>query len=73
MMALLLKESPAQLLMSRHLRSSLPMTAAMPKLQGVKAALENRQARQKYYYDKTAKLLPELKPNDVVRFPGNKS
>ena len=71
-----LQESPAQLLMSRRLRSSLPMTAAMLKPQiskGVKAALEDRQARQKYYYDRSAKSLPELKPNDVVRFPGNKS
>ena len=70
------QESPAQLLMSRRLRSSLPMTAAMLKPQiskSVKAALEDRQARQKYYYDRSAKSLPELKPNDVVRFPGNKS
>ena len=39
-----LQESPAQLLMSRRLRSSLPMTAAMLKPQiskGVKAALED--------------------------------
>ena len=71
-----LQESPAQLLMSRRLRSSLPMTAMMLKPQigtGAKAALECRQARQKHYYDKTAKSLPELKSNDVVRYPGNKS
>ena len=70
-----LRESPAQLLMSRHLRSSLPMTAEMLKPQvstGAKAALEHRQARQKFYYDKTAKSLPELKSNDV-RYPRNKS
>ena len=52
------------------------MTTMMLKPQvstGAKAALECRQARQKHYYDKAAKSLPELKSKDVVRYPGNKS
>lgn len=51
-----LQESLAQLLMSRRLRSSLPMTAMMFKPQvtvGAKAALECWQVKQKHYYDKT--------------------
>ena len=71
-----LQESPAQLLMSRRLRSNLPMTATMLKphiSKGPKAILEQRQARQKHWYDRTAKPLSKLRPNDVVRYPGNKS
>ena len=71
-----LQESPSQLLMSRRLRASLPMTAAMLKPQtskGVITKLDQRQARQKHWYDKAARPLPELKPNDVVRYPGRKS
>ena len=48
-----LQELPAQLLMSRPLRSSLPMTAVMlkPKVStGAKAALECRQTKQKHHY-----------------------
>ena len=40
---------------------------------GAKAVLEWGQARQKHWYDRTVKSLSKLKPNDVVRYPGNKS
>ena len=58
-----LQESPAQLLMSRRLRSTLPMTVPWPLLQlhvsaNVKGKLKQRQSTQKKHYDKTAKNLP---------------
>ena len=66
-----IEESPAQLLMSRRLRSSLFMTGKMLKPdvpEGVRARLHHRQQRQKKIYDKTARTLPNLKPSDVVRY-----
>ena len=66
-----LQESPAQLLMSRRLRSTLPMTASMlqPYInENVKQKLKHRQTTQKRHYDKTTKKLPTLQPNDTVRY-----
>ena len=66
-----IEESLAQLLMSRRLRSSLPMTGTMlePDVpEGVRARLHHRQQTQKKIYDKTARALPNLKPGDVVRY-----
>ena len=71
-----LQESPAQLLMSRRLRSTLPMTASMlqPHInENVKQKLKHRQTTQKRHYDKTAKKLPTLQPNDTVRYQGKQS
>ena len=51
-----LSESPTQLLMGRHLRSSLPMlpwTLEPPNATQVKDKLVERQAGQKHYYDKS--------------------
>ena len=61
----------AQLLMGRRLQSTLPMLPSLLEQNAnkeVKEKLHKRQKQQKYYYDKTAKQLPPLKPNDVVRF-----
>ena len=71
-----LQESPTQLLMSRRLRSTLPMT--VPMLQphvsaNTKSKLKLRQNTQKKHYDKTAKNLPTLQPDDVVRYQGKQS
>ena len=66
-----LSESPAQLLMGRHLRSCLPMlpwTLEPENDAQVKEKLVERQAGQKRYYDKSSKPLPPLKPNDHVRY-----
>ena len=66
-----IEESPAQLLMNRRLRSSLPMTGAMlePDVpQNVRTKLCQRQKQQKGTYDKSAKTLCDLKPGDVVRY-----
>ena len=66
-----LDESPAQLLMSRHLRSSLPMAVTMfqPSVSvGVREKLKQRQQRQKGIYDNRTKPMSSLQPNDVVRY-----
>ena len=71
-----LQESPAQLLMSRRLRSTLPMTVSMlqPHISAnVKKKLKHKQTTQKKHYDKTAKNLPILQPDDVVRYQGKQS
>ena len=63
--------SPAQLLMSRHLRSGLPITVTtlQPFVnEGVREKLKQRQQQQKYRYDKQAKPLSNLQPKDVVRY-----
>ena len=55
--------------MSRRLRSSLLMTGTMlePNVpEGVRAM------RQKKIYDKTANTLPDLTPDDVVRYQKGK-
>ena len=62
--------------MSRRLRSTLPMT--VPLLQphvstNVKDKLKQRQSTQKKHYDKTAKNLPPLQPDDVVQYQGKQS
>ena len=70
-----LDESPAQLLMSRCLCSSLPMTATMfqPSThEGMREKLERRQQNQKCVYDQGAKPLAGLQPNDVVRYQAGK-
>ena len=71
-----LQESPAQLLMSRRLRSTLPMTSTMlqPHVSiNVKKKLKHKQTTQKRYYDKKAKNLPPVKPNDTVRYQGKQT
>ena len=64
-------KSPAQLLMSRRLRASLPMTGKMlePEIpENTRVKLDHRQQKQKRSYDKATKSLPELKPGDVIRY-----
>ena len=64
-----MNESPAELLMGRKLQSTLPMLPSLLEQscnEEVKEKLHGRQVQQKHYYDKTAKQLPPLKPNDVV-------
>ena len=64
-----LEYSPAQLLMSRTLRSKLPTAEKLlqPKVVDAHDALKRRQVRQKTYYDKHAAPLAPLRPGDVVR------
>jgi len=62
--------SPSQLIMGRRLRTTLPVTKSILRpiysLKGVKKTLENRQTIQKHYFDRKAKALPKLKPNQLV-------
>ena len=63
--------SPAQLLMSRHLRSVLPATPNQltPKIiepSQVSEQLKKKQQIHKKYYDQGSRPLSELKPNDAV-------
>ena len=59
-----LKESPAQLLMSRMLKSKLPTSASLLKLTVVENAPEKLKGwrdKQKMYYDRNAKPLPHIR------------
>ena len=64
--------SPAQLLMSRRLRSVIPTTDAQlqPKAiapDQVREKLKLKQAKQKHYFNKHSKHLPMLEEGDRVR------
>jgi hypothetical protein len=60
--------SPAEILMSRKLRTRLPLVSSQlkPKTHFIKSDLKKRQASQKKYYDRTAKQRPAFKPGDNV-------
>ncbi|MES9901692.1 MAG: RNase H-like domain-containing protein, partial [Sedimenticola sp.] len=63
--------SPAQLLMNRMLRDHIPTKAKLLQPQipvNAKQQLQNKQQQQKRYYDRNAKDLKKLKPNDVIRY-----
>ena len=62
--------SPAQLLMSRRLRSPIPVAdhLLMPQVvENAREKLLQRQVRQKYYYDRGSRPLSTLQPGDTVR------
>ena len=65
-----LNYSPAQILMSRRLRAKLPMSSNLlkPAIVNVYDDLCARQARQKVYFDRSAKSLPVLQKGDKVRY-----
>lgn len=69
-----LDESPAQLLMGRHIRSALPMTGTLLQpfvSEGTREKLEQRQQWQKHAYDGRTPL-SILQPDDVVRYQAGK-
>ena len=71
-----LKESPAQLLMSRMLKSKLPTSASLLKPKVVENApekLKGRRDKQKMYYDRNAKPLPQIKERETVRIRKGKT
>ncbi|KAI8498512.1 hypothetical protein Bbelb_237140 [Branchiostoma belcheri] len=64
--------SPAQLLMGRRLRTRLPTTneQLMPQSvnhKDVRQQLQDKQQRQKTWYDRNARSLPTLTPGNAVR------
>lgn len=64
-----LKESPAQLLMSRMLKSKLRTTAPLLKPQVIHNAyhkVKERRDKLKSYYDRNAKPLLEIQPHETV-------
>ena len=65
--------SPAQLLMSRNLRSKIPVTTKLlqPKVTDGRSQLQNRQDKQKAYHDRHVKELKPLKAGNVVRIRHN--
>jgi hypothetical protein len=72
---LLTGKSPAELLMSRKIRSNLPMkkTLLHPELVNSTEIIEKKQikkSKQKEYFDQRARALPELKESDKVRVKG---
>jgi hypothetical protein len=61
--------SPAQLLLSRQLRSKVPVLkkVLLPKIErNVRKGLQQNQLIQKSYYDRNAKSLPPLREGDSV-------
>ena len=62
--------SPVQRLMNRRTKTRLPTTAALLKPQvpaGVDDQMRKTKQQQAFYYNRTAKVMPELQPGDVVR------
>jgi hypothetical protein len=65
-----LNSSPAQLLMSRRLKSNLPTHNELLQpsvVVGAKSALQERSKKQEHYYNRGTKPLPSLKPGETVR------
>ena len=63
--------SPSQLLMSRRLRSNLPMMSSLLSPQvnsNIQKQLEKRQQKQRQYYNRGARSLLPLSPGDAVRY-----
>ena len=64
-----LKVSPAQLLMSRMLNSTLPTVQSLlkPKLvDNPQQKLQQKSDKQKIYYDQNTKLLPSIKEGETA-------
>jgi len=68
-----LQHSPAELLMSRLLRSKLPVMPSrlQPMSRNAVPALKKRQQNQKKFYDRHARTLPPLQEGDTIRVNQN--
>ena len=66
--------SPAQRLMGCRCRTLLPMSEALLRPSCPLRAMSDRKRRQKHYYDRHAKPLPNVSPGEIVRMrlPGQK-
>ena len=67
--------TPTQLLMGRRTKGLLPTTSTLlrPTRNSVKTHLQERQKKQKYYYDRQSKPLVDLKPGESVRIHDSSS
>ena len=70
-----MKYSPAQMLMSRRLRTKIPVATSLltPNIVDPSAELIKAQSRQKRYYDRCANPLKPLQKGDVVCYRKNKN
>uniref|UniRef100_A0A672FWU0 Integrase catalytic domain-containing protein n=1 Tax=Salarias fasciatus TaxID=181472 RepID=A0A672FWU0_SALFA len=59
--------SPAELLMNRKLRTTLPCYTQIKRNEEIQTKLDNLKRKQKNYYDKATKTLTPLAKDDVVR------
>lgn len=59
--------SPAELLMNRKLRTTLPSYTKPEKYPKMHQKLQRQKVKQKLFYDRTAKQLPPLVTDDTVR------
>ncbi|GFT45667.1 transposon Tf2-6 polyprotein [Nephila pilipes] len=62
--------SPAQMMFNRRLKTKLPISNKLLNAElfnNIREKLIERQNIQKFHYDKTAHLLPELKQGENVR------
>ena len=65
-------KSPARLLFSRQLRSTLPVTAkqldpSVPSKSALRKKMQISQTESKHYYDRSAKPMKPLNPGEGVR------
>jgi len=69
-----LEYSPAQLCLSRTLRSKIPVAShnLNPNSVNAQSELEVRQNIQKKYYDRHTRSLPQLNQGDVIRVKNNR-
>lgn len=59
--------APAEMLMNRKHRTTLPFCAKLKGSVKMKQKLKQMKERQKFYYDRATKHLQPLVRNDVVR------
>lgn len=59
--------SPAELLMNRKLRTTLPCYTEIKQNQGIQTKMDNLKKKQKHHFDKATKALSPLAKDDIVR------
>ena len=65
--------SPAELLFGRQVQDNLPKKVKLSPSRDVFVRLQEKQAKQKYYYDRSTKRLPSLDPGQSVRIQNPKN
>uniref|UniRef100_A0A3Q2YZ04 Integrase catalytic domain-containing protein n=1 Tax=Hippocampus comes TaxID=109280 RepID=A0A3Q2YZ04_HIPCM len=65
-------QSPAELLMNRKLRTTLPCNSETRQNKDIQSKMDYLKSKQKQRYDKATKTLPPLVKDDVVRIQDQK-